>query len=131
MTADRIDIISAQLRKLQNVADQTTTPAKAPAASDSFGKVLQDKVSQAGGVKFSAHALGRLQSRGIQLSQENLVRIGSAVERAEAKGARESLLVMDDLALIVSIANRTVITVMDGASMRENVFTNIDSAVFV
>ncbi len=131
MTADRIDIISAQLRKLQEAADQTATPAKAPAASDSFGKVLQDRVAQASGVKFSAHALGRLQSRGIQLSQESLVRIGSAVERAEAKGARESLLVMDDLALIVSIANRTVITVMDGASMRENVFTNIDSAVFV
>jgi len=131
MTADRIDIIAAQLRKVQEAADKATTPTKSPSASDSFGKVLQDKVTEASGVKFSAHAVGRLQSRGIQLSQDKLDRIGSAVNRAEAKGARESLLVMDDLALIVSIANRTVITVMDGASMRENVFTNIDSAVFV
>ena len=131
MTADRIEHISAQLRKVQEAADKAATPAKAPAADGSFGKVLQDKVAKAGGLKFSAHALGRLQSRGINLTEERLAQISAAVGRAEAKGARESLLVMDDLALIVSIANRTVITVMDGASMKENVFTNIDSAVFV
>ncbi len=131
MTADRIEHISAQLRRIQEAADKATVPARAAAADGSFGKVLQDKVARVSDLKFSAHALGRLQSRGINLTEEKLAQISAAVGRAEAKGARESLLVMDDLALIVSIANRTVITVMDGASMKENVFTNIDSAVFV
>ena len=131
MTADRIEIVSAQLRKLQEAQAKPAAPARPADAASSFGQILQGKLAQAGGLKFSAHALARLQSRGINLPQEQLQRIGAAVEKAAAKGARESLLVADDLALIVSIANRTVITVMDGASMRENVFTNIDSAVFI
>ena len=56
----------------------------------------------------------------------------SAVDKAAQKGARESLILMNnDLALVVSVTNRTVITAMDGASIRDNVFTNIDSAVIV
>jgi flagellar operon protein len=38
---------------------------------------------------------------------------------------------VDDVALVVSIKNRTVITAVDKASLKENVFTNIDSAVVV
>ena len=62
-------------------------------------------------------------------------RLSEAVDRAEAKGAREALVLMpgaertDDLALVVSVKNRTVITAMDGNSIQDNVFTNIDSAV--
>ena len=56
----------------------------------------------------------------------------SAVDKAAQKGARESLILMNnDLALVVSVTNRTVITAMDGSSIRDNVFTNIDSAVIV
>jgi flagellar operon protein len=54
-----------------------------------------------------------------------------AVNRARAKGARESLVLMGELALVVSVKNNTVITAVDGANMRENVFTNIDSAVII
>jgi len=132
MAADRIDIISEQLRRMPDVAGKAATPAKStPTAPEAFGKILQGKVATAGGLKFSAHALNRLQSRGIQLTPARMEKINAAVDRAAAKGARESLLVADDLALIVSIANRTVITAIDGASIKENVFTNIDSAVFI
>jgi hypothetical protein len=34
-------------------------------------------------------------------------------------------------ALIVNIPNRTVVTALDGASMKDNVFTQIDSAVII
>ena len=54
-----------------------------------------------------------------------------AVNRARAKGARESLVLMGELALVVSVKNNTVITAVDGANMRVNVFTNIDSAVII
>jgi flagellar operon protein len=80
---------------------------------------------------FSQHALSRLKERGIQLSEPHLSRLETAVQKAADKGARESLIVMDNVAYVVSIINRKVITAVDGASMKENVFTNIDSAVFV
>ncbi|BAS27505.1 TIGR02530 family flagellar biosynthesis protein [Limnochorda pilosa] len=81
------------------------------------------------GLKFSAHARSRIQSRNLELTPERLERLRQAVDRAARKGARESLILVDDLALLVSVAHRTVITVLDGKQARENVFTNIDSAV--
>ena len=85
-----------------------------------------------GGVKFSQHASQRLQTRNINLSNEQMNQLKSAVDKAAQKGARESLILMNnDLALVVSVTNRTVITAMDGSSIRDNVFTNIDSAVIV
>lgn len=55
----------------------------------------------------------------------------SGVEKAAAKGAKESLVLVDNAALVVSIKNRTVITAVDKDSLKDNVFTNIDSAVVV
>ena len=54
-----------------------------------------------------------------------------AVDKMAQKGARESLIYMNDMAFVVSVANRTVITAMDGKSARENIFTNIDSAAIL
>lgn len=94
----------------------------------SFDQLLNQELA---GVKFSNHALQRLQHRNIKLSQEELTKIGKAVDQAAQKGAKESLIVMNSLALVVSVKNKTVITAMDGASMKDNVFTNIDSAVII
>ena len=99
-----------------------------------FGKVLQDQLTaQAAqaGVKFSGHAQTRLASRNITLSGEDIAKLGSAITRAASKGARESLMLMDQAALVVSVPNRTVITAVDKSSLRENIFTNIDSAMIV
>ena len=82
-------------------------------------------------IKFSRHALQRLQTRNITLTAGEVHRLQDAVERAASKGARDSLVLLDELAFVVSIKNRTVITAMDGESMKEHVFTNIDSAVIV
>lgn len=94
-----------------------------------FKDVLQ-KVS-AGELKFSAHAKERLAARQIELSPADLTKIGNAVDKAAQKGARDSLIMMDGLALVVSVKNKTVVTAMDNMSMREHVFTNIDSAVII
>ena len=95
----------------------------------SFDQMLNQTLS---GVKFSQHATQRLQTRNINLSNDQMNQLKSAVDKAAQKGARESLILMNnDLALVVSVTNRTVITAMDGASIRDNVFTNIDSAVIV
>lgn len=81
--------------------------------------------------------MARLQTRNISLGPEDMNRLRDAVDRAEAKGAREALILMSgpsrdqDLAMVVSVKNRTVITAMEGDSMKDSVFTNIDSAVVV
>jgi flagellar operon protein len=95
----------------------------------SFDAIFQEKLTGELELKFSAHALKRLESRKISLNGNDLDRLKEAVNRADAKGAKESLILMDQLALVVSVRNRTVITAVDGDSMKENVFTNIDSAV--
>lgn len=115
----------AQLQMMQQQASRAAEIVRP------FDSVLQTTVDRGSGLKFSAHAKERLALRNISLSTEDLARIGDAVNKAAAKGARQSLLVMEDLAFIVSVTNRTVITALDGNSMKENVFTNIDSAVIV
>ncbi len=110
-------------------------PAALPTAGGpSFGKVLQDQLAaQAAqaGVKFSGHAQTRLASRNITFSGEDIAKLGSAITRAASKGARESLMLMAQAALVVSVPNRTVITAVDKSSLRENIFTNIDSAMIL
>lgn len=96
-----------------------------------FDSLFQTAVDKGMGLKFSAHAKERLQSRHIDLSENDLSRIQDAVNKAASKGARSSLLVMDKAALIVSVTNRTVITAVDNATLKDNVFTHIDSAVIV
>ena len=115
----------AQLQVLQQQAN------RAAESVQPFESLLQTTVERGLGLKFSAHAKERLTLRNIELSAEDVARMTDAVNKAAAKGARQSLLVMDDQAFIVSVTNRTVITALDGSSMRENVFTNIDSAVIV
>jgi flagellar operon protein len=80
-------------------------------------------------VRFSKHALERAQRRGIPLDATTLGRLKSGVGRIAAKGARDSLVLVDGTAFVVSVANRTVITAVGQEQMREHVFTNIDSAV--
>lgn len=105
------------------------TSGKSSASSVPFNKILEQELTD---VKFSQHAMQRLESRNIRLNPSDLAKLNSAVEKAAQKGARESLVLMNnDLALIVSIKNKTVITAMDGTNIKDNVFTNIDSAVIV
>jgi flagellar operon protein len=81
------------------------------------------------GVKFSNHALDRMESRGIFYSPTDITKLNEAVAKASAKGAKDSLILMNDSALIVSVKNNTVVTVMDKSALKENVFTNIDSTI--
>jgi flagellar operon protein len=92
----------------------------------SFGKVLAEQTAQ---VQFSGHALQRVRRRGIEVDAATVERLQNGVERAAAKGARESVVFVDSTAFVVSVRNRTVITAVDRDHMKDHVFTNIDSAV--
>lgn len=82
-------------------------------------------------LKFSSHAVDRMMNRGISFNKADLTRLNEAVSRAASKGSKDTLVLMNDSALIVSIKNKTVVTVMDKTSLKENVFTNIDSTVVI
>jgi flagellar operon protein len=91
-----------------------------------------DALSQAGvgeKLQFSRHALVRVQRRGIELDPATLGRLSEGVGRAASKGSRDSLVLVDGTAFVVSVSNRTVITAVGSEHMKDNVFTNIDSAV--
>lgn len=118
-------IQNARVSELLGTRVDAIRPRSSPASGVDFGKILEDKL------KLSGHAQTRLQSRDIQLGKEEWDRVLSGVDRAAQKGAKESLVLLDDVALVVSVRNRTVITAVDKANLKENVFTNIDSAVIV
>lgn len=122
-----------RLSQLQRTGPVKPRPAPAQALQTkgpSFAEVLKEKVATPD-INFSAHAVSRLIERNISLSHAELDRIRSGVGKAEAKGAKESLVLLNDMAFVVSVKNHTVITAMSGPSVKENVFTNIDSAVIV
>jgi flagellar operon protein len=108
------------------ITPDTATPAKPIVAGPGFQKALAEQVS---GLKFSGHALQRIERRGIDMSAPTLVRLEAGVARAASKGSRDSVVFVDGTAFVVSVRNKTVITAVDPEHMREHVFTNIDSAV--
>lgn len=100
-------------------------------AAGSFSKLLKEQVEQENGVRFSKHAAQRVQQRGIQMTETLLDSLNQAVGKAREKGAKDVVVISSQAAFIVNVANNTVITSMTGAEMRDNIFTNIDSAVVV
>jgi len=105
------------------VRQPTAPSARDDLRASAFQEVLR------GTLRFSKHAQDRLAARGLNLDAQDMQRLEGAVDKAAAKGSRDSLVLMDNLALVVSIRNRTVITAVDAANRRDNVFTNIDSVV--
>ena len=99
---------------------------KPNAQNNTFGDIFQDELNK---VKFSAHAQSRMQSRDISLNESGMNRLQNAIQKAEQKGCNESMVLLDSNAYIVSVPNKTVITVVNPSKMDDNVITNIDSAV--
>ncbi len=103
-------------------------PDRVPTTGTSFDALLRNKLEPEN-IKFSRHASERMQSRGITFNHHQLQRLESAIEQINLKGGRESLVMLDETALVVSVKNDTVVTVVSKDQLKNNVFTNIDSAV--
>lgn len=95
----------------------------------SFQEILQNTSQEQ--LKFSKHATVRLEDRGIELTDAQLERLNDGARKAEQKGIRDSLVIVDDLAFIVNVPNKTVVTAMDSRENEDNVFTNINGAVIM
>ncbi|NBJ93511.1 TIGR02530 family flagellar biosynthesis protein [Parablautia muri] len=98
----------------------------------SFQEILENSRARAQGqVRFSKHAAGRLADRNIELTSGQMERLQEGAQKAQMKGIKESLVIVDQLAFIVNIPNNTVVTAMNQQDAAENVFTNIDGAVII
>ncbi|MDD2897292.1 MAG: flagellar protein [Desulfuromonadaceae bacterium] len=109
---------------------QQQKPVSDQISNSPFAKVLDQKLPTQG-LKFSQHAQDRLRARNINFSATDIANLEGAVNSVAQKGGKESLVMMGDSALVVSIKNRTVVTAMDRSQMKGNVFTNIDSAIVI
>ncbi|MCI9447071.1 MAG: flagellar protein [Lachnospiraceae bacterium] len=129
--------ISNQFSSIEQIADQYLkkgiTEAAQTSPEVSFEDILKRRqsVDENSALKFSKHASMRLQSRNIELSSEQQERLETGAEKAEAKGMRESLVIVDTYSFIVNVPSKTVVTAMDQAESSENVYTNIDGAVII
>ncbi|MDQ6419253.1 TIGR02530 family flagellar biosynthesis protein [Paenibacillus sp. LHD-117] len=107
-------------------SDKSSMSQAGRPVSTEFRDLLESKV-----LKFSHHAETRMEQRGIKLQPESLSQIMKAVDDAASKGAKDSLIVYRDIAMIVNVPSRTVVTALDGNQMKSNVFTQIDSAIIL
>ena len=129
--------IGNQFTSIQQVTEQflgkTGSTGSKETAKVSFEDILKQKqeVSAPDTLKFSKHAAMRLEDRKINLSKDQSERLEAGVLKASEKGIQESLVMVDSLAFIVNVPNKTVVTAMDQGETDQNVFTNIDGAVIV
>ena len=110
---------------------KTSANKAAGAVGKNFETAFSQELSKAKALSFSKHASQRLHSRGIEMTDTRLTRLSEAADKAAAKGAKESLILDDTAAYVVSVSNRTVITAFDRSNLREGVFTSIDSAIIL
>jgi len=80
-------------------------------------------------LSFSRHARQRLEQRQLNLSQQELKRLEAAVQSLSNKGGELSLVLLEQMAMLVSVTNRQVITLVGQEQLKQSIFTNIDSAV--
>ena len=128
--------IANQFTSIEQVTDQylrQNNIQNSSASTDgvSFEELLSDKITGASELKFSKHASMRLDSRNISLTPNQNMRLENGVKQASEKGIKESLVLVDSLAFIVNVPNKTVVTAMDQKETNSNIFTNIDGAVIL
>ncbi|ABR48869.1 flagellar operon protein [Alkaliphilus metalliredigens QYMF] len=118
------------IQKLYDTKEKATT-IKSVQDKFAFQQILQNKIGEQQKVKFSKHALDRLEQRNIKLTLQEIDKIDKAINSAANKGLKETLILMDNRAFIASVQNKTIITAADGDQLKGNVFTNIDGAVII
>lgn len=125
---NKIDIRQLESRLINSPKSKV---GKRDQVNKDFDQILQSITNKDEEIKFSKHATERLSSRNIDLNMEEITRLKTAFTKAESKGVKDALFLMDDKAFIASIKNKTIITTVTKEQLKENVFTNIDGAVII
>ena len=123
------DAIIRQTEKMNSSSGKARGAGGQINEGPSFQELLNRQLEPV--ISFSKHANQRTEERNIQINQNDLSRLGDACDRAQEKGIKDALIVMNDSAFIVNAPNKVVITVVDKNELQSNIFTNIDGAVFL
>ena len=105
--------------------------AKSAKTAETKPTRFAEELKAASSLQFSKHARARMHSRGIELTEQKMSDLSNAVEKANLKGAKETLVLSDDIAFVVSASNKMVISAFDRSALRDGVFTSIDSAIII
>lgn len=122
------------IQRVSGFQTRTAAPqaqAQQRGQSSAFGAMLQQELNKTQGVAFSKHAISRAQERGIQVTPDLMDQLAGSVSRAQAKGAKNILAMDTEKAFIINVPTAKVITAITQEEMKENIFTNIDGAVFL
>ena len=126
------DRINEQIRINQTGSSAASEALKrSQITGASFKTLLDEQLAKNSPLMFSKHAQERVEQRGIELTDDLLSNLISAVSKARDKGAKDVVIIDARQAFIVNVPNNMVITTITDNEMRENVFTNIDSAVIL
>ena len=125
---NRIDIKKLENRLLNQSQPNNQVKNK---GNKNFEEILGNIQNKDGEIKFSKHAMSRMDSRDMKLNNKELDRLNKGFTKAEEKGVKDALIIMGDKAFIASIKNKTIITTINKEQLKDNVFTNIDGAVIV
>lgn len=118
--------------KIQNQTQGIKNQPKNASISSgpSFESVL-NKIQTKNEIQFSKHALQRLSDRNVYLTDADMDRINTGVDKARKKGVKEALILMDNKVFVASVKNNIIITAAMEEQLKDNVFTQIDGAVIV
>ncbi|MBR3121575.1 TIGR02530 family flagellar biosynthesis protein [Oceanobacillus profundus] len=92
---------------------------------------FKDILSQEQGLKISKHASQRIAERNIQIDEQQWEIIGEKMQEAKKKGITDSLIVMNNAALLVNAKNHTVVTAMNREEATSRIFTNINGTILI
>ncbi|WP_156289068.1 TIGR02530 family flagellar biosynthesis protein [Oceanobacillus salinisoli] len=93
--------------------------------------VFKDILAEQEVLKVSKHASERMSQRNIQIDEKQWQTIETKIEEARQKGITDSLVVINDAALLVSAENNTVVTAMDMEEASSRIFTNINGTILI
>ena len=104
---------------------------KNQSSKQNFADILNEKLEKSESLQFSKHSKERIQQRGINVTDSLIEQLNTAADNARLKGAKDVVMIGREAAFIVNIPNNVVVTAINGNEMKNNIFTNIDSAVLL
>jgi flagellar operon protein len=123
------DAIIRQSEKIKSGGSGISNTKTNGIAGNSFQEILNRQLANE--ISFSKHASLRSEERNIQMTQADMAKLNEACDKANQKGIKEALIISDKAAFIVNAQSKVVVTVVDKSEMKDNVFTNIDGALFL
>lgn len=118
------------VKHIHSLQSNIPLPVTKQRIKNSDSKHFKDVFQEVQKIKVSKHAQNRLEERNIHLNEKQWKLISNKMMEAKQKGITDSLVIIQDTALLVNTKNNTVITAMH-AKESTNIFTNINGTILI